>query len=59
MRRWIYGVGFPEGNEAIYVKRFEGHIEGSENTSKIVQRICWYWIYPKGMVGTNCARFWE
>lgn len=27
MRRWIYGVGCPEGNEAIYVKRFENHVE--------------------------------
>ncbi|MCF8112073.1 MAG: hypothetical protein K9J85_11380 [Desulfobacteraceae bacterium] len=28
MRRWIYGVGCPEGNEAIYLKRFEEHNEG-------------------------------
>lgn len=25
MRHWIYGVGCPEGNEDIYVKRFERH----------------------------------
>ena len=25
MRRWIYGVGCPEGNEDIYIKRFESH----------------------------------
>lgn len=25
MRKWIYGVGCPEGNEKIYVKRFEDH----------------------------------
>ena len=25
MRKWIYGVGSPQGNEAIYVKRFERH----------------------------------
>ena len=25
MRKWIYGVGCPRGNEAIYVKRFEDH----------------------------------
>jgi hypothetical protein len=25
MRKWIYGVGCPEGNEDIYVKRFEDH----------------------------------
>lgn len=25
MREWIYGVGCPEGNEAIYVARYERH----------------------------------
>lgn len=25
MRKWIYGVGCPEGNEEIYVKRYEDH----------------------------------
>lgn len=25
MRNWIYGVGNPEGNEAVYVERFEAH----------------------------------
>lgn len=25
MREWIYGIGCPEGNEAIYIKRFEKH----------------------------------
>jgi hypothetical protein len=25
MRKWIYGAGCPEGNEDIYVKRFEDH----------------------------------
>lgn len=25
MRKWIYGVGCPEGNERIYIKRFEDH----------------------------------
>jgi len=25
MRKWIYGVGCPEGNEDIYIKRFEKH----------------------------------
>ncbi len=25
MRKWIYGVGCPEGNEDIYIKRFEDH----------------------------------
>lgn len=27
MRKWIYGVGCPEGNEDIYVRRFEDHNE--------------------------------
>lgn len=25
MRRWIYGVGCPEGNESIYLKRYKKH----------------------------------
>jgi hypothetical protein len=25
MRRWIYGAGCPEGNEKVYIKRFEDH----------------------------------
>lgn len=25
MRKWIYGVGCPEGNEAIYTRTFEAH----------------------------------
>ncbi len=25
MRKWIYGVGCPEGNEEIYIKRFDDH----------------------------------
>ena len=25
MRRWIYGVGCPEGNEDVYVERYERH----------------------------------
>jgi Sulfotransferase domain len=25
MRKWIYGVGCPQGNEEIYVRRFEAH----------------------------------
>ncbi len=25
MRRWIYGVGCPEGNEDVYVRRYEQH----------------------------------
>ena len=25
MRQWIYGVGCPQGNEEIYLKRFEAH----------------------------------
>jgi sulfotransferase family protein len=25
MRTWIYGVGCPEGNEVLYLERFEGH----------------------------------
>ena len=25
MRRWIYGVGHPQGNEAIYLRRYEEH----------------------------------
>jgi len=25
MRRWIYGVGSPKGNEEIYIRRFEQH----------------------------------
>lgn len=25
MRRWIYGVGSPEGNEAVYLERYNGH----------------------------------
>jgi hypothetical protein len=25
MRKWIYGVGCPEGNEETYIKRFEEH----------------------------------
>lgn len=25
MRKWIYGVGCPEGNEDVYIKRFEDH----------------------------------
>jgi hypothetical protein len=27
MRKWIYGVGCPQGNEKIYVRRFEAHNE--------------------------------
>lgn len=27
MRKWIYGAGCPEGNEGIYIKRFEDHNE--------------------------------
>jgi len=25
MREWIYGVGYPEGNEALYVERYNRH----------------------------------
>ena len=25
MRKWIYGAGCPEGNDDVYIKRFEGH----------------------------------
>jgi hypothetical protein len=25
MRQWIYGVGHPEGNESIYLERYEAH----------------------------------
>lgn len=25
MRKWIYGVGFPKGNEEIYIQRYENH----------------------------------
>jgi hypothetical protein len=25
MRTWIYGVGSPEGNEAVYLDRYNGH----------------------------------
>lgn len=28
MRKWIYGVGCPKGNEDIYIKRFEDHNNG-------------------------------
>ena len=28
MRHWIYGAGCPEGNEDIYVRRFEGRNDG-------------------------------
>lgn len=34
MRKWIYGVGCPEGNEDIYVKRFEDHNEEVKNYFK-------------------------
>jgi hypothetical protein len=34
MRKWIYGVGCPEGNEDIYVKRFEDHTKEVENYFK-------------------------
>ena len=27
MRKWIYGVGCPEGNEDVYLKRFSNHCE--------------------------------
>ena len=27
MRKWIYGVGCPEGNEDVYIKRFKDHNE--------------------------------
>ncbi len=27
MRRWIYGVGHPKGNEAIYLNRYRNHNE--------------------------------
>lgn len=27
MRRWIYGVGCPEGNEEIYLKRYKEHYQ--------------------------------
>jgi len=25
MRKWIYGIGFPKGNEDIYIRRYEKH----------------------------------
>ena len=25
MRRWIYGFGFPKGDEETYIRRYEGH----------------------------------
>jgi len=25
MRKWIYGVGFPKGNENIYIRKYENH----------------------------------
>jgi hypothetical protein len=28
MRKWIYGVGCPKGNEKLYVSRFESHNRG-------------------------------
>jgi hypothetical protein len=28
MRKWIYGVGCPEGNEQIYLDRFNAHNDG-------------------------------
>ena len=28
MRKWIYGVGCPKGNEEIYISRFESHNKG-------------------------------
>ena len=31
MRKWIYGVGCPEGNEDIYINRFKNHYEEVEN----------------------------
>jgi len=34
MRKWIYGVGCPEGNEDIYVKRFEDHNKEVKNYFK-------------------------
>jgi len=34
MRKYIYGVGCPEGNEDIWVKRFEDHNEGVKNYFK-------------------------
>ena len=29
MRKWIYGVGCPAGNEKLYIRRFEAHNEGA------------------------------
>lgn len=34
MMKWIYGVGFPEGNEVTYIKRFEDH---NKNVQKYFQ----------------------
>ncbi len=34
MRKWIYGVGCPEGNEDIYIKRFEDHTREVQNYFK-------------------------
>lgn len=34
MRKWIYGVGCPEGNEDIYLKRFEDHNKEVKNYFK-------------------------
>ncbi len=34
MRKWIYGVGCPEGNEDIYLKRFEDHNSDVKNYFK-------------------------
>lgn len=34
MRQWIYGVGAPQGNEAVYLKRYEQHNEAVLNHFK-------------------------
>ncbi len=57
MRRWIYGVGFPEGNEAIYVKRFEGHIEGVREYFKDRPEDLLVLDLPKGDGGNKMCPF--
>ena len=34
MRKWVYGVGFPQGNEDIYLERYKFHNEDVLNYFK-------------------------
>ena len=41
MRRWIYGFGCPQGNEAVYVSGSSGTTRRCRTTSRGGWRTCW------------------